>query len=170
MNKKITCLELKLKLYYDPVTGVFINLKTNNIIGCKIKKGYYVINLLGSQYRAHRLAWLYMTGEFPENDIDHINHIRYDNRFINLRSVSRVENGKNQSKQCRNTSGITGVSWSESRGKWTAYICSNGKSYGLGRFYDKFNAICARKSAERKYGFHANHGENPIKRYSKNYL
>ena len=170
MSSSLTVDALKAHLHYDPVTGIFISRRTGNILGCKIKKGYYVITIKKKQYVAHRLAWLYMVGSFPKNDIDHINHIRYDNRFINLRAATRVDNGKNQSKHCRNTSGTTGVSWSEDRQKWTAHICSYGKSYNLGRYTDKFEAICARKSAENKYGFHPNHGKDPIIRYSKTFL
>ncbi len=108
----------------------------------------------------HRLAWLYMYGEWPVGDIDHINGIRDDNRLINLRSVSRQENLRNRRTGRNNTSGVMGVNWDKSLGKWRSSIGIGGKTKHLGVSHYKWDVICLRKSAEMKYGFHLNHGRN----------
>ena len=99
-----------------------------------------------------------MYGVFPEGLLDHINHNKLDNRLINLRVVSHSVNHKNTPLNRNNTSGITGVYFMTKRNKWMAGIKSNYKAINLGLFKDKFEAICARKSAEVKHKFHSNHG------------
>lgn len=121
--------------------------------------GYVCVTLDGKIYRSHRIIWEMFNGPIPKGmQIDHVNHIRCDNRLVNLRLVTQEENRKNISRQKNNTSGITGVYWDKSRGKWHVQIKLNGKTRGLGRFDDFFEACCARKSAERFLGFHPNHG------------
>ena len=157
--------ELKVLVDYSQSTGLFTRLiktssrvKVGDIAGYVHKiNGYRYIRAEGKSYRAHRLAWFYMTGEWPK-EIDHINHIKTDNRWENLREVTHQENGKNRSKSKNNTSGVTGVSRSKQTSKWAAHIRINGKLRCLGSFTDKFEAICCRKSAENKHGFHPNHG------------
>lgn len=100
-----------------------------------------------------------MTGEWP-NEIDHINHVRDDNRWINLRDGTRSDNQKNASMRTDNKSGFLGVSWSNEVNKWRAQAMVNHKVKSLGYFDDKFEAICARASANNKYGYHENHGRN----------
>lgn len=94
--------------------------------------------------------------------VDHINHDRTDNRIENLRLVNANENCKNQKASTRNKSGVVGVSWKSQKNKWHAQIMVDGKQIHLG-FYDDINdakdAKDARKVAERKYGFHENHGK-----------
>lgn len=160
----ITHSELKKSLFYNPDAGVFTWLisdsnmvKVGDIAGYKSPRGYIVIAIKGKGYKAHRVAWFYMTGEWPV-EIDHVNHIKDDNRWRNLRSVRRRDNGKNQPKSIRNTSGIVGVYRDKASGKWEARITVNNKQIYLNRFDDMFLAICARKSAEKRYGFHENHG------------
>jgi len=109
-------------------------------------------------YLAHRLAWLYVNGEFPPDQIDHINHVRNDNRIKNLRTVSCKENQKNKLMHKNNTSGVIGVHWYKPRMKWKAGIKVNGELNHLGYFTSLREAAKARKEAERKYGFHENHG------------
>jgi len=104
----------------------------------------------------HRLAWLYMTGEWPENQIDHINHIGTDNRWVNLRDTD--ENPMNRGMQGNNTSGFTGVSWHKYGKKWQAEMQVGGEHIHIGYFTNKQQAIDARKSANIEYGFHENHG------------
>jgi hypothetical protein len=95
-------------------------------------------------------------GDEPQ-DIDHINGNRRDNRIANLRAVDRRENMRNARLRSNNTSGIVGVTFSRDRKKWVAQI-NDGKVRSLGRF-DKFeDAVEARKAAERRAGFHPNHG------------
>jgi len=160
----VTQKQLKQLLNYNPETGLFtwIKSKTNciksgDVAGTIMVSGYIRITIDFCQYRAHRLAWLFMVNEWPDQ-IDHKNHDRKDNRWCNLRNVTNQENGKNQSLGKNNVSGIAGVGWSKQSSKWYARIMVGGKGIHLGVFADKFEAICARKSAERKYGFHTNHG------------
>ena len=155
---------VKKYLHYNPETGVFIRrIKTANCISVGdiaggLEHGYIVIQLCGIKYKAHRLAWFYVHGVWPKDQIDHINHIRDDNRLSNLREATNKSNGKNQSMYPNNTSGITGVARFR-KNRWQAYITNNGKLFPLGKYKDKFDAVCARKSAENKYGFHENHGK-----------
>ena len=165
----ITQKELKELLHYDPETGIFTRLKSvssgarkGDIAGHSTGNGYLQIGIKGRYYRAHRLAWLYMTGEWPKDQIDHINHIRTYNRWVNLREATNQENHKNQTLKSTNTSGVCGVYFRNDTLKWAAFIWVNDKPTNLGSFTDKFEAICARKASENKYGYHANHGTNKV--------
>ena len=137
----LTQQKLKELLYYYPETGVFTRLqdrravKKGSVAGSYNTKGYLKIRIDSKAYLAHRLALLYMTGEFPPDQVDHINRIKDDNRFANLRLVSNLENCHNQSIHKHNTSGITGVCWHKRKKKWTAYIWVNNKRIHLG-YYD----------------------------------
>jgi len=157
----LTQKRLKELLTYNPETGVFTRNCTTSpraqagqTVGSKHNAGYLCVSIDRKSHLLHRLAWLYMYGFLPEHDIDHINHDRTDNRIRNLRSVTRSENLRNQSVCPRNTSGIMGVSFDSERNKWMVRI----KKKHLGRYSDYFEAICVRKSAESRYGFHPNHG------------
>ena len=119
--------------------------------------GYRVGAIWGRQYKAHRVIWAMARGYWP-NQIDHINHNRSDNRIVNLRSVTQQENGRNQSLASDNTSGRVGVRWFKAAKKWRAQIVVDGEGKWLGDFDDIKEAISARKEAEKKYGFHNNHG------------
>lgn len=162
----ITQSKLKELLHYNPETGIFVNLKTRggaikgSKAGCLHINGYHQIKISGVCYTAHRLAWLYMTGEWPENQIDHINHIRNDNKWANLRDATAKENSRNRTLSPNSTSGVCGVSWINKSKKWQSKIRVNSKHIYIGSYADKFEAICARKSAENKHGFHENHGMN----------
>lgn len=162
----ITQDNLKSILHYNPETGVFTRLKNSrrsdllNKPAGSINKGYVMIKINRVRYSAHRLAWLYMTGALPSSHVDHINHVRNDNRFTNLRLVDSTDNNRNQSFQPRNSSGITGVVWDKNNNKWIAKVTVNNKTINLGRYADKQEAAKARKEAEIKYGFHPNHGKN----------
>ena len=112
-------------------------------------------------YLAHRVAFALMTGEWPSCELDHINHDKLDNRWSNLRPVSRSKQMQNTSLNKNNTSGVNGVSWCNQRKKWIATITVNRKQMNLGGFLVKRDAIAARKSADRKYRFHENHGSQP---------
>ena len=116
-------------LSYDPQTGLFTWLKNNgtrarkgNIAGSNGPKGYAQIKVGKSIYRAHRLAWFYMTKQWPTDQVDHINRIRNDNRWCNLRDVNQVQNSRN-SKQRLSKSGIEGIRITNN--KFTVAIGSN---------------------------------------------
>jgi len=165
-KQSLTQKELKELLHYDPDTGVFRWLSNHgnqvysgDIAGYLDKTNCYVqIRLNYKLYMAHRLAFLYMTGEFPSIHTDHINHIRNDNRWINLRHITQQENQKNHKRHKDNKSGVMGVGWKNDRNKWRVRISVSTKEVHLGYFNDWFDAVCARKAAEFKYGFHPNHG------------
>jgi hypothetical protein len=156
----ITQQELQSLLHYEPATGIFTRLVTNNrkfkvgdIAGGLKNDGYIHIKIDGQMHRAHRLAWLYMTGKFPD-EIDHINHVRNDNKWINLRNVSRQENTKNRSIPEGNVSGFMGVRMHKPSGKWMSRI----KQKHLGYFTNLSDAVLARLNAEEKQHYHHNHG------------
>lgn len=157
---------LKQILHYNPETGIFTWKKYRNQLakkgdtaGTTDYTGYTRIKIHAKKYQAHRLAFLYMKGRFPEKCVDHINHKTGDNRWCNLRDVTRIENGRNCRIGKNNKSGMVGVSWDTQSKKWSAglYICK--KRIHLGIFSNKKDAFKARKEANIKYGFHKNHGK-----------
>ena len=121
--------------------------------------GYIWIRLNGRLYAAHRLVWLYVYGEFPPEFIDHINHIRNDNKLKNLRCVSHAENMKNRPLTCKNTSGYSGINYNAKNKAWQINIGVKGKSKTLGYRKDLEDAIKIRKAAEKNYGYHENNGK-----------
>ena len=153
----ITCDELKEKVVYFPESGVFIRKSNSKIIGVVGERGYIRIWLRGRQYLAHRLAWLYVHGEWPDC-IDHINHNNKDNRISNLRGVTRQENLKNKLKYKNNKSGVSGVHWASAANKWRARIVVNKKALHLGYFDDVDEASDIIDKARIKHKFHENHG------------
>lgn len=120
-------------------------------------KSYLQFVILDKWHSCHQVAFLYMTGLVPEY-IDHINGDGTDNRWCNLREVTASQNSRNMKLSSRNTSGVTGVTWSEKRSKWCVSITVKGKRKFLGRFSDFDVAVNARKEAEKLYNYHPNHG------------
>lgn len=126
-------------------------------------KVYRYLHLDGRIYLAHRVAFLIMTGRYPDM-IDHENGNGSDNRWSNLREVpgSHVNN-KNSRRRTDNASGVTGVIWYKRTKQWRARITIDGKHKSLGYFDDKQAAIDARLKAEKEHGYHQNHGsERPL--------
>lgn len=168
--EKLTQKELKRHLHYDPNSGEFKRkttssrrVKVGDIAGYIHSKGYRIIRVNGRQYPAHRLAWLYMKGAFPIKEVDHINHNRADNRFSNLRVVTRSENQRNASISKKNVSGFTGVYWDNRAQRWFANIKENGRAKHIGRFTQLSDAVIARVNAEIAHGYHPNHGASKLK-------
>lgn len=128
--------------------------------GHQAKRGYIELRLLGTLYLAHRLAFLYVKGRFPALDTDHIDGIRNNNKWANLREATRQENTRNACRPARNKSGHVGVIWHIPTRKWRAYISVNGEQGHLGLYEDIEDAKTARKAAEEKHGFHKNHGRD----------
>ena len=119
--------------------------------------GYPMGRIFKKPYKAHRVAFCMTHGYWPKF-VDHINGIRNDNRLCNLQEATKVDNGRNQKKNTRNTSGMTGVHWWKAGNVWRAQIGVNGNKIHLGAFDTKDEAIAARKAAEKMYGFSARHG------------
>lgn len=158
MNKFLTQSELQLLVIYDPSTGRFINKVERNpralkgaTAGYTNTIGYTVIQINGRKLHAHRLAWLYMTGEWPDCQIDHINRIRSDNRFANLRQATILQNSHNTKDRVNNTSGHRGVTWSKHSCKWQAQISIMGKNTYLGLFDSIDEAVAVRQQAVTKF-------------------
>lgn len=121
-------------------------------------KGYGRVAVLGKRYKAHRIVWALHYGEWPKDQIDHINGVRNDNRIENLRDVTHKENCRNVRRLDSNMSGVAGVRWAKRRRKWEAGIGVDNKWFALG-YFDLFaDAVAAREAAEVEYGFHPNHG------------
>ena len=118
------------------------------VAGTPSYHGYIVIKLDGVSYKAHRLAWLYETGVWPIAEIDHINRVRNDNRFSNLRLATRFSNCQNRVKPENAHSKHIGVSRSFNGKRWRAYIDFNGKRRTLGVFDTETQALQARKNVE----------------------
>jgi hypothetical protein len=155
-------------LSYCPETGIFrwlvdansnASVMAGDIAGGVNNCGYRRIGVDGLRYAAADLAWLYMTGEWPQCTVDHRNRIRGDNRWDNLRAATRSQNLWNMTIRGNNTSGHKGVSWVPSRNKWIATICVYGKLKNLGRFEKIEDAIEARRrAAEAMHGDFATDG------------
>lgn len=133
--------ELKSQIHYNPDTGIFTRVtsttncvKVGSIAGTKNKNGYVFFILNKKKYLAHRLAWLYVLGSFPENMIDHINGNKSDNRFCNLRDALNFQNQQNTKLQSKNTSGYKGISWHKPRNRWRVTCSVNKVRYYLGLF------------------------------------
>jgi hypothetical protein len=128
---------------YNSETGCFIWRKREGIAGSwntqnagkncgRFVNGYLYIRIGVREYRAHRLAWLIVTGEWPKQELDHINGRRDDNRFCNLRLANRIQQGHN--RKSAGKSGILGVHWCKTSKKWYAFTRINGKKKNLGGF------------------------------------
>ena len=136
----LTAERLREILHYDPETGIFTwRVRTSRCvkIGSECSHrgsiGYVVIQILSTPYSAHRLAWLHVTGSWPIGVIDHINGVRDDNRFCNLRDVSNTENLQNRRRPNKNTSsGFLGVH--RVADAWVAQIGVNGRNTHIGIF------------------------------------
>ena len=148
-------------LHYDPDTGVFTNKvhrsansRAGDVAGSMAGEGYLLIGINKRRYLAHRLAWFYIHGVWPDNMIDHIDGVRHNNALNNLRQATNAENLRNQPKQAHNTSGYKGVTWKADRQKYRAYTKSATKQVHLGYFDTAEEAHAAYCKAIRKY-----HGE-----------
>lgn len=138
---------LKELFNYDPDTGKFTRRdcgrtwKAGSVAGSLNKTlNYFYIEIDRKKYKASRLAWLYVYGEMPKNDIDHINRIRTDDRIENLRDVTKSYNMKNCAVKKSNTSGFLGVSFCKDIKKWRARIKKDGKVLSLGCFVNPEDA------------------------------
>lgn len=175
---ELTQERLKELLHYDPETGVFTwrvsrgTRAAGSEAGCvtsnheqkKHARRPYVrkdIRVERKLYLAHRLAWLYMTGAWPPEQIDHIDGDALNNRFDNLRAVTHAQNHLNRPRNRNNTSGVIGVFFDKNGycKPWRAQIDHNGKRWNKG-FKTKEEAIAWRREAAARLGYHENHGRD----------
>ena len=156
---------------YDRETGVlYWRIRDRNTIRHKYvagstkgaKDGYRRVGIKGKNYQEHRIIMMLCFGHIPENaEIDHINHVRDDNRLCNIRIVDNTTNSRNASIGKNNTTGVCGVYVDKRKAKrYCAEIKVNRIKKFLGYFYTLDEAAAARREAELKYGFHSNHGTN----------
>lgn len=146
-------------LHYDPATGIFTwrsklgpRAKHNGIAGCiSSDSGYRMIRIDFQLYRAHRLAWLYMFGVFPQDQIDHMNGNRSDNRIENLREVTNQVNCQNKRQAQKNSkTGILGVSWNKQNKMWTARLTHDNEDVLCKYFHNIEDARSAYLEAKRR--------------------
>ena len=148
---------------YDKETGVLSKISgraprngklgTIDKSGTKISPKHYMrVSLDGKLVYAHRLIWVIVTGEQPD-EVDHIDGNGLNNKWENLRSVSHSVNGRNQKLNSRSTSGVAGVYHRKESGRWRAQITVEGITSWIGTFDHKYQAIQARRSAEYQHGF-----------------
>jgi hypothetical protein len=158
MKKPFDQATLKAMLYYDPETGVFMWLvrsdvrpQVNTCLAgkvagsvCKLANGrvYLYIGINGRRYGAQRLAWLYMTGEWPKVIVDHHDTDSLNNRWSNLREADNSQNGANAKLYKSSTSGLKGASFCKSKGRFRARVFLGGRSTFLG-YYDTAEAAHA---------------------------
>lgn len=152
-------------LDYDPKTGIFRWKYRNNapqavntrwagmVAGRKASNGYWDISINYKRYQSHRLAWLYMTGEWPKEEIDHKDLGKANNKWQNLRQATHGENSRNVRKKINNTSGYKGVRLFSLRNyrAYQARITVNGKVFYLGYFNSAEKAYVAYCKAAKKY-------------------
>lgn len=155
---------LKKLLSYDPLTGLLSwnetrrTRKNGCVAGNLRPDGYRRIQVDKKLYYAHQLIWLWVYGEIPSQEVDHINRDRDDNRLCNLRLAKPGENSQNKARYKTNTSGCAGVGWNTKAGKWQARIMHKGKSIHLGYHETLEEAAAARAAAKAKY--HTFHPED----------
>jgi HNH endonuclease/AP2 domain len=150
---------LKELLSYNQETGVFTrikhvssNAKFGDVCANVKKHGAIIIRIDGKDYQAHRLAFLYMDGKWPEKCVDHIDGIRSNNKWANLRDVSLSDNQHNRhGPQLNNTTGYLGVTFHKARNKYLARIKLHGKTNHLGSFHSARDAHLAYEAAKKKY-------------------
>lgn len=121
-------------------------------------RSYVRFSVCNKSLYAHRIAYFLIKNEMPLGEIDHIDGNGMNNKWSNIRVVTHSGNAKNQKKNERNKSGVTGVHWDSVNNKWYAQITVDNKPVFLGRHKEKRLAELSRIKAEKKYGFHGNHG------------
>ncbi len=155
----LTAAEVRRLLRYEPDSGAFFwRVDTNKIsagaaAGCWQSRGYWHIRINRRLYMAHRLAWRYVTGEWPIGHVDHINGNRTDNRFANLRIATNSENARNSRRRTNNACGYKGVHFKKRLSKFVAQITVNRRVYHLGVFKtaeEAHTAYC--KAAKENFG------------------
>lgn len=141
---------LRERLHYDPETGAFTwrnSLRAKARVGTRAGnitwRGYEAIWIFGKKRASHRLAWLYMTGDWPADQIDHINRNPADNRWANLRVVDGSENCANRRERPSTNLGGRGVTFHKQTGRWQVQVYANKKINYVGLFTTEAEAAAA---------------------------
>jgi hypothetical protein len=157
----LTHKRLREVLHYDPSTGHFTWLVTNSnraVAGSRagtLKTAarnlvYRQIRIDRRGYRANRLAWFYVHGEWPSALVDHINTDGLDDRIENLREATHGQNQHNSRKPGNNTSGFKGVWLDKRRDRWVAEVWFKDQKHFVGQFATPEQAAAARDAVARK--------------------
>lgn len=149
---------LKELLNYDPKTGDFVwkvnrgrGIRAGDKAGYISFYGYRLISIDGKQYKAHRLAFLYVLGSFPDKEVDHIDHQPDNNAWDNLRPATRSQNNLNRHSYVNKSSGIKGVSWHKAGHKWQVRVQIKRNVLCIGLFEDIELAQLVAEEAREKY-------------------
>lgn len=129
--------------------------------------GYLGVGIDGKYYLCHRIVWLWYYGYLPENQVDHIDRDRSNNRILNLREVNQTCNLRNGKVKTTNTSRITGVGWHKRIGKWTSQIMNNNKRVYLGYSTDFTEAVALRLTAEQCLKWEGCDSSSPAYQYMR---
>lgn len=162
---EMTQAELIEILDYDPLTGIFRwkvprkkgAIRPGTVAGSLDGRGYVQISIFGKRWKAHRLAWLLMTGKPPDGEIDHIDGVRANNVWSNLRAASHKQNGEKIKLRADNTSGFRGVCFDKRRGRWMSKVEHHKKQYNLG-YFDSAEQAAQAARAKRAQLFTHDHG------------
>lgn len=165
-RKELTAEQVRAILRYEPDTGLIYwisggrwNRLAGTVAGTRHPNGYTRIQLLKQLHYAHRLAWLYMTGAWPADEIDHVDNNPGNDRWSNLRPATSHQNKGNARRPRDNTSGVKGVSFDTRSGRWEAYTTRNSKKKSIGLFDNLEDAAEARRQeGERYFGEFAREG------------
>lgn len=155
--------DIRNALDYDPSTGILTWKSSANPqkawrVGCEaftstMNRGYRQGMINGRMLLAHRVIWAHQFGDWPEHHIDHINGNRTDNRLINLRCATPLENQRNMKRSIRNKSGVPGITYIPKKKKWDCRIGIDNEKHLLGTHACFGVALRLRSEAMRKYGF-----------------
>lgn len=151
----ITQEQLKAKLKYDSETGVFRWQMGTRLAGSKAghldNTGYIRIRVFDKLWQAHVLAWLYVTGSLPSGPLDHVDRVRTNNAFSNLRIASAQTQSHNTGLRVDNKAGVKGVAFDKFTGRWKAHFTADGFTKTIGRFGTLEEATRAREEYAREW-------------------
>ena len=134
--------EFKRLYTYNKDTGAIYKLSNGKEMGTVVTDTRYIrLTIDKKPYLAHRLAYLYMTGEMPKHQIDHLNHIRNDNRWCNLKHVTQCEN---QQRKLKYSNGVTNKNIYDNHGMFKVEITNGGRKLYIGTYKTEEEAILAR--------------------------
>jgi hypothetical protein len=145
-------------LIYNPLTGKFrLRSRPQKLVGGFSKRDRrWCLRVGGFYYAASRIAWLYMTGHWPERRVDHRNGDQSDDRWVNLRLATPSQNSANSARYKNNTTGHKGVCLCNRTGRFFSRICVDRRSISLGAYETlEEAAIAYRKAAKEFFGDYA---------------